>query len=178
MKLLFFCTFLVLLASSTAADSGKEDLGDIIHKIQNFFTFLCTRCKEVVSVIDSAIDSQSLIKDAKALCEALLGFNDVAEKVCKSVVEDILGDLYAQLKKLEPDNSACVQLHLCDASCIVPGFNTEAPIQPTKVKMNVEVVDTAKLIQGIAKLQHLAFSLSYNHTEPLYYYYHRKKEFQ
>ncbi|CAS00802.1 Protein CBG25677 [Caenorhabditis briggsae] len=93
------------------------------------------------------------------------------------LVEDILGDLYAQLKKLEPDNSACVQLHLCDASCIVPGFNTEAPIQPTKVKMNVEVVDTAKLIQGIAKLQHLAFSLSYNHTEPLYIIITEKKNF-
>ncbi|PIC47358.1 hypothetical protein B9Z55_006742 [Caenorhabditis nigoni] len=175
MKFLFFCiTFLVLLASSTADDVGKEDLGDIIRKIQNFFTFLCTRCREVVSVIDSAIDSQSLIKDAKALCEALLGFNDVAEKVCKSVVEDILGDLYTQLKKLEPDHSACVQLHLCDANCIVPGLNTEAPTQPTKFQMNV---DTAKLLQGIGKLHHLAFSLSYNHTEPLYYYYHRKQEF-
>ncbi|CAO4366240.1 unnamed protein product [Caenorhabditis nigoni] len=94
-----------------------------------------------------------------------------------SVVEDILGDLYTQLKKLEPDHSACVQLHLCDANCIVPGFNTEAPTQPTKFQMNAEVVDTAKLMQAAAKLHHLAFSLSYNHTEPLYYYYRRKKEF-
>uniref|UniRef100_A0A1I7UUK7 Saposin B-type domain-containing protein n=1 Tax=Caenorhabditis tropicalis TaxID=1561998 RepID=A0A1I7UUK7_9PELO len=122
-----FLVLLVFLTSSNGSPvGGDENIDDIIHRIQNFFTFLCTRCKEIVSVIDSAIDSQSLKKDANALCEAVLGFNEVTEKVCKSVVEDILGELYTQLKKLEPDHSACSHLHLCDA-CIVPGFNTEAP---------------------------------------------------
>ncbi|CAL2032208.1 unnamed protein product [Caenorhabditis brenneri] len=160
--------FAVLLVSASSEGGGKENIGDIIHKIQNFFTFLCTRCKEVVGVIDSAIDSQSLKKDANALCEAVLGFNEVTEKVCKSVVEDILGELYTQLKKFEPDHLACSHLHLCD-SCIIPGSNTTAPTlrpQPHKIKE----IDTAKLVHGIAKLHHLAFTLSNNITEPLIFY--------
>lgn len=168
MKILFvFCALLAIIALCNG-DGGKEDLGDVIHKIQNFFTFLCTRCKEIVSVIDSAIDSQSLKKDANALCEAVLGFNEVTEKVCKSVVEDILGELYTQLKKFEPDHSACSHLHLCDA-CIVPRFNTDAPTQPPQARKHAEI-DTAKLIHGIAKLHHLAFSLSNNFSDPLYFY--------
>ncbi|EFP05190.1 hypothetical protein GCK72_005745 [Caenorhabditis remanei] len=95
------------------------------------------------------------IQDANALCEAVLGFNDVVEKVCKSVVEDILGELYTQLKKFEPDHSACTHLHLCDA-CIVPGFYTEAPTQLPNIQHKQEV-DAATLIRGIAKLHHLAF---------------------
>lgn len=156
--LLFLSLFIIFINFPGIYGEEHEGIADIIHRIQNFFTFLCTRCQEVVMVIDGAIDSQSLKKvwifwflgygsskslqfcvrclqnwffavfggtvavfcaflrkfsnsgycslkspqfgvrylrkrakfefqDANALCEAVLGFNEIVEKVCKSVGE-------------------------------------------------------------------------------------------
>ncbi|CAI2329067.1 unnamed protein product [Caenorhabditis sp. 36 PRJEB53466] len=246
MKFLILCVLLVNFPEISGQNSiirQDNGIGEIVHKIEQFFTFLCTRCKEIVLYVDGAIDNQSLKKDANALCDSLLGFSEVTEKVCKSVgttpewnwpgmelyrngtgpewnrpvmelpgmeltgmeltgmeltvyahvfraatraefhsgqfhsgqfhsVEDILGEVYAQLKKFEPDHTACAHLHLCD-SCAIDTQLTTTTKRPTKRRENEEI-DTAKLLHGIAKIHHLAFSLSTNFTDPLFFYYGQK----
>ncbi|CAI5441325.1 unnamed protein product [Caenorhabditis angaria] len=136
---------------------SSNKIGDIIHGVQNFFTFLCTRCQQIIVLVDDAIDNQTLKKDANKICEATLSFNEVIQKVCKSLVEDILGEIYKQLQRFKPDSTICAHIHLCD-SC----GNVTIP-RNSQLFLDPENQDAAgKVIKNIAKLQHVIFDLSGN----------------
>ncbi|CAB3404082.1 unnamed protein product [Caenorhabditis bovis] len=153
--MLKICAIFAILLVVRPIESRRNDrIGDVIHSISNIFTFLCTRCEQIVVLVDEAIDNETLKKDASKLCDSVLGFNEILDKICQSVVEDILGEIYVQLKRFEPNQSICAHLHLCDA-CSFP-----TPLPSMKLHAN-STGNVLSLIGNIAKLQTAILELNF-----------------
>ncbi|CAD6199808.1 unnamed protein product [Caenorhabditis auriculariae] len=85
MRLLIFIITLISLSSVSSQENHKGNIVvDVFHRIQAFFTFICTRCEEVIAMADEAIDNESLRRDADQLCDSSIHQENL-QKFCKDV---------------------------------------------------------------------------------------------
>ncbi|KAK6736853.1 hypothetical protein RB195_019507 [Necator americanus] len=130
--------------SQTGRPTGPLD--PFLDKIKKTFTYLCSRCQTIVKDIDSAIDKEQLKNDAMKLCENV-SKSEAMLDLCKRFVEDTLGALYKELKKLEPKPELCAHVRLCD-SC-----TTNSTSSSTDIVSRMHDANPAFVIAKAAQLQ-------------------------
>ncbi|KAK6736854.1 hypothetical protein RB195_019507 [Necator americanus] len=86
------------------------------------------------------------IKDAMKLCENV-SKSEAMLDLCKRFVEDTLGALYKELKKLEPKPELCAHVRLCD-SC-----TTNSTSSSTDIVSRMHDANPAFVIAKAAQLQ-------------------------
>ncbi|GMS85427.1 hypothetical protein PENTCL1PPCAC_7602, partial [Pristionchus entomophagus] len=115
--------------------------GGIFGFAEDVFQFLCNRCKDIITTLDSAIENEPFKKELDSLCRTFIP-EPTLQAICVNVIDTVLGGVYDQLKRLEPRPEICTSLRLC-LECGVPTqtFN----VRPTRT-----VIPSVTIVNGVS----------------------------
>ncbi|GMS85428.1 hypothetical protein PENTCL1PPCAC_7603, partial [Pristionchus entomophagus] len=78
----------------------------------DIYAFACHRCKDFIQTIDDGIEHEPFKKETDNLCRTFLP-DPTLQGVCVGVADTLLGGVFNQLKRLEPNPEICTWLRLC-----------------------------------------------------------------